>query len=311
MRALITGATGLIGARLLAALDGDAIVLSRDPQRAADKLRAARFAAWDGRASLDPSLFEGVDVVYHLAGEPVAEGRWSADKKRRIEESRVLGTRAVVEAIGRAKNKPRALVSASAVGYYGSRGDEELDEESPLGEGFLPEVCAAWEEEAHAAQQVHGVRTASVRIGIVLAREGGALAKMLPLFKLGVAGKLGSGAQWMPWVHVDDVVGLLLHAGAEGGPSGPINGVSPRPVTNADFTRELARALGRPAFLPAPRAALRLAMGELAEVVLASQRVLPRVALASGYRFAYPTLRDALVDLVGHARASSPAEAHP
>lgn len=308
MRSIITGATGTIGRQLVETLDGDITVLSRDPKQAARSVRAARFSAWDGRSALEPALFDGVDAVFHLAGEPVAEGRWSAEKKRRIEDSRVLGTRAIVAAMGKATRRPRAFVSASAVGFYGSRGDERLSEESGPGQGFLAEVCSAWEDEARVAERALGVRTTLLRIGIVLSREGGALTKMLPLFKAGLAGKLGSGEQWMPWIHGDDVVGLLLHAARSEAVRGPLNAVAPEAVTNAVFTRELARTLGRPAFLPAPAAALRIAMGEMADVVLASQRVEPRAALASGFRFSHPSLAGALADLLGRSRAPVQAE---
>jgi uncharacterized protein (TIGR01777 family) len=239
----------------------------------------------------------------------VAEGRWTDEKKRRIRQSRVDGTRAVVASIAKAEVKPRVLVSASAVGVYGSRGDELLTESSAPGEGFLPEVCRAWEDEAMAAE-AHGVRVVCLRIGIVLAREGGALAKMLPLFRTGLAGKLGSGAQWMPWIHVDDVVGLVLHAATKDAVKGPLNAAAPELVTNAGFTRTLARTLHRPAFFAAPKLALELALGETASVILASQRVVPEKALATGYRFAHPSLGPALAELCGQ-RTARTAEVRP
>jgi len=311
MRAVITGATGTIGKQLVEAISGELTVLSRDPEAAAGSIRAAHFVRWDGHSELDPALFEGVDAVFHLAGEPVAEGRWTAAKKRRIQDSRVLGTRAIVDAMGKAGKRPRAFVCASAVGYYASRGDETLTEGSGRGEGFLADVCARWELEASAAEAVHGVRTSMLRIGIVLSNRGGALTKMLPLFKWGLATQLGSGQQWMPWIHADDVVGLLVHAAEQEHVRGPVNAVAPECVTNGQFTLELARALGRPALLSAPATALRLAMGEVAAVVLASQRVEPRVALRSGYRFVHPTLIGALAHLVGTRGASVHLEAHP
>lgn len=300
MRAVITGATGLIGRKLLGELESrDVTVLSRDPEAARRSLDAGRFVAWDGSSAIDPGVFRDVEVVYHLAGEPVAEGRWSAQKKRRIRDSRQLGTRAVVEAIRRSGAKP-TLVSASAVGYYGSRGDEILTEESAAGDGFLPEVCIAWEAEAQAAARL-GCRVAMLRIGVVLAREGGALAKMLPVFRTGLAGRIGTGTQWMPWIHVDDVVSLFLHAAKSSELEGPINAVAPNPVTNAEFTSALAHALHRPAFLAAPALALRAVLGELSSVVLASQRVLPEKALHHGHVFRHPFLEGALADLVGAA----------
>lgn len=303
MRAVITGATGLIGKKLVSSWRGDVTVLSRSPSAAARTLgEGVRVAGWDGAGELDPAAVDGADVVIHLAGEPVAEGRWTAAKKRKIEESRVLGTRAVVRAIARASRRPSALVCASAVGLYGSRGDELLSEDSPPGEGFLSDVCAAWEHEASQVETL-GVRRVSARIGIVLSPEGGALRKMLPAFRLGLASPLGDGRQWMPWIHVDDVVGLLRLAATDPSVRGPMNAVAPIPVTNREFTRALAKALDRPAFLPAPpRAALRLAFGELADVVLASQRVIPQAAFAAGYRFRFADLPSALEDLVGEAR---------
>jgi uncharacterized protein (TIGR01777 family) len=294
MKALLTGATGLIGRELLKHLDAP-VVLTRAAPETRGKLGSNASAwSWQPETQLPPlEAFVGVDAVFHLAGEPVAEGRWSAEKKQRIRTSRVLGTRNLVSALSQLPVPPRVFVSASAVGYYGHRGDLELDEDSAPGEGFLAEVCQAWEAEACAAEQ-HGIRVVRARLGVVLAREGGALARMLPPFRMGVGGKLGDGSQWTPWVHVDDVVGLLLHAASDTSLQGPLNIVSPEPVTNAKLTRQLGRVLNRPALLSVPRLALRLAFGELSTVLLQSQRVLPRVAQASAYRFAYPQLGGAL-----------------
>lgn len=303
MRALVTGATGTIGRQLVRALGPSTVVLSRDPARASRALGGVRAEAWAGTGDLPAGVLDDVDAVFHLAGEPVGEGRWTEDKKRRIEESRVLGTRAVVRAIARAKVKP-VLVSASAVGLYGSRGDEWLTEGAAAGEGFLPRVCRAWEDEALEAEAL-GARVVRVRIGIVLARDGGALAKMLPLFRAGLAGRLGAGTQWVPWIHVDDVVGLLIHAATNDAVRGPLNAVAPDPVTNEAFTRALARAVRRPAVLAAPRSVLQLALGEMASVVLASQRVVPNAAVRTGYRFAHRTLDEALAALA----LSTPARA--
>jgi uncharacterized protein (TIGR01777 family) len=297
MRVVITGATGTIGARLVAALDGEGevTVLSRDPEQAKRKLAADRFVAWNGRAAITPSVFERSDVVFHLAGEPVASGRWTETKKERIRESRVTGTRAIVDAIRESGARPR-LVTASAVGYYGARGDELLTEESPSGSGFLADVCRAWEAEATSGER-HGIRTTMLRIGIVLAQAGGALAPMVPLFRAGLGGRLGRGEQWMPWIHLDDVVGLFRFAAASPTLVGPVNAVAPEVVTNAAFTTQLARALRRPAILPAPAFAIRWAMGELAQVVLASQRVVPERAVRAGFAFRHPTLGGALAEL--------------
>ena len=293
MKALITGGTGLLGRELLANLS-DAVVLSRDPARTTRKLGGGRAVQWDPATEPAPlEALQGVEAVFNLAGEPVAEGRWTDDKKRRIRDSRVLGTRNLVAGLRALDRKPEVLVSASAVGYYGDRGDEELDETSQAGRGFLAEVCSEWEREALAAEAL-GVRVECVRIGIVLAPGGGALARMLTPFKLGAGGRLGSGKQWMPWIHIDDVVGVLLHASRTAAVRGAINAVSPHPVTNAEFTRALGHAVHRPAFLPVPKTALRIAFGEMSEILMASQRVLPRVAERTGYPFKHTELDGAL-----------------
>ena len=293
MRTLITGGTGLIGQVLLPRLE-NAVVLTRDPARAGTRLGAVEAHAWKPETGPPPlAALREVDIAFNLAGEPVAEGRWTAERKRRIRDSRVLGTRHLVAAIAKLERRPRVLVSASAVGYYGDRGDEELDETSAVGRGFLAEVCAEWEREALAAAQL-GVRVVCVRLGIVLAPGGGALAKMLPPFRMGLGGPLAGGRQWMPWVHVEDVVGLLLHASRDDRIRGPVNAVGPRPVTNGEFTRALGLALHRPALLPVPRVMLRAAFGEMSDVLTASQRVFPRVAERYGYVFNHTELAGAL-----------------
>lgn len=294
MRALVTGATGLLGRALVARLPSPR-VLSRDPASAERQLGQVRALPWDpAREPAPAAALEGVEAVFHLAAESLAEGRWSAERKRRIRDSRVLGTRNLVAGLAAMPGaRPRVLVSASAVGYYGDRGDEELDEHAPAGEGFLAEVCAAWEREAQAATAL-GVRVVCVRSGVVLAPGGGALARMLPAFRLGAGGPLGGGTQWMPWIHRDDAVGLFLHASREEAIEGPLNAVSPQPVTNAAFTRALGAALHRPAVVPIPRAALRIVFGEMSSVLFESQRVAPRVAERTGYRFVHPELAGAL-----------------
>lgn len=303
MRVAITGATGFIGRRLVRRLldDGHAVVaLSRDVARARTALPVScDVEPSDPQAGpTAPAVLAAVDALVHLAGESVAAGRWTAARKRAIRESRIAGTRAVVAACGQmpAADRPRVLVGASAIGIYGDRGDEELDEESAPGGGFLADVCADWEAATRPAANL-GIRTAIIRIGIVLGRHGGALGKMLPLFRLGAGGRLGSGRQWMSWIHVDDLVELFARVLMDDGVAGVLNGVAPHPVTNAEFTRTLARALGRPALAPAPAFALRLALGEMAAVVLASQRVLPRAALRLGFPFRHPELAEALADL--------------
>lgn len=298
MRTLVTGATGLIGRNLVKALESP-VVLSRNPENAKRALNVSETYAWEPEAGPPPAeALRGVDVVFHLAGDPVAEGRWTAGKKGRILSSRVLGTRNLVSRLESLEQKPRALISASAVGYYGARGDEVLDENSTAGNDFLAEVCKSWEAEATRAAGF-GVRVVTPRIGVVLGPGGGALAKMLAPFKLGLGGRLGSGRHWMSWIHVDDVVGLLLHAAQVKGISGALNAVAPAPVTNREFTRELASALHRPAIFPAPEFALRLALGEVTSVLLASQRVMPRVAEKTGYRFRHATLDRALRAALG------------
>jgi uncharacterized protein (TIGR01777 family) len=294
MKALLTGATGFVGKRLLPLLDHP-IVLSRNIERAQRSIGAAcgRIVAWDPMdGPPPPEAFDGVDVVLHLAGESVAEGRWTKAQKAKIRDSRVVGTRNLVEGIARAEHRPRVLVSASAVGYYGDRGEEELTERSTPGDDFLADVCIEWEREALAAEKA-GVRVAMLRTGIVLG-HGGALAKMLTPFRLGAGGPLGNGKQWMPWIHVDDMARMYVHAATTESIHGPMNAVAPKPVRNSEFTKALGRALHRPAFMPAPYLGLRLLFGEFAKVLFASQRVLPKVALESGFQFEYPEIDAAL-----------------
>lgn len=295
MKALVTGATGLVGKRLVPAIDGEARALTRDQARGEKALPGARVFEWDALGPLPADALEGVDTVFHLLGEPVGEGRWTDEKKKRIRESREGSTRALVGSIGGMEEgkRPKVLVSASAVGIYGDRGDEVLTERSALGDGFLADVCKDWETEAKKAEAL-GVRVVLVRIGVVLARDGGALAKMLPLFKAGIAGPLASGKQWMPWLHIDDAIGLLIHAAKEESLSGPMNACAPEPVTNKELTKAMGAFVHRPAFMPVPKFAIKALYGEMGSVVLASQRVVPERALASGYVFRFTSLRGAL-----------------
>lgn len=296
MRALVTGATGFIGRHLLAHL-AEPVVLTRRPDRFPASAARVEVHAWNPLSERPPAAaFRGVEAVFHLAGEPVAEGRWTAAKKERIRVSRQLGTANLVQGLREVAERPPVLVSASAVGIYGDRGDETLDESSPPADDFLAQVCRQWEEASAAAREL-GIRVVNPRIGIVLGRDGGALAKMLTPFKLGLGGRLASGRQWMPWIHIDDLVGLLLHAARTQDLDGPMNAVGPRPVTNREFTQSLARALGRPAVFPMPGPVLKLAFGQFGEVLLASQRALPRRALDSGYRFQFSELSAALENL--------------
>ena len=298
MSAFVTGATGVIGRRLLDSLGEDVVITSRNPEKARETIKHGRVIGWDGASALAKDALDGVETVFHLAGEPVAEGRWTDEKKKRIEESRVLGTRAVVDAMRAMATPPKVFVCASAVGIYGSRGDEVLTEESAPGTTFLAQVCAAWEREAEKAEEL-GVRVVRVRTGIVLAREGRALAEMAPFFKTGLAGKLGDGKQWMPWIHLDDIVGLFAFAAKDERVRGALNGSAPEPVTNAEFTKGMGEVLHRPTFMTAPAFAMRIALGEKAEIVLASQRAVPAAALALDYAFTHVALGAALHDLLG------------
>jgi hypothetical protein len=302
-RVLVTGATGLVGRRLLPALlDAGFRVraVTRGPGRAAARLDPrAEVSAWDGTA-LAAGALDGVAGVVHLAGEPIAGGLPSAARRRRIRASRVDSTRGLVRAIAAlpASARPEVLVCASAVGIYGSRGEDLLDESAAPGAGFLAEVCEAWEAEA-ARVEAAGVRRVSLRLGVVLAREGGALPLMVAPFRLGLGGPLGDGRQWFPWIHVADAVALVLHALREPRLRGPVNAVAPEPVRNTELTRTLARRLRRPAFLRVPAFALRAALGDLSLELLGSRRVAPRAAEATGFRFALPALEGALAAELG------------
>jgi uncharacterized protein len=254
-----------------------------------------RLALWKPGQAPPAEALADADAIVHLAGENVAQ-RWTADARRRILGSRVEGTRRLVEALAGLPRRPAALVCASAIGYYGDCGDAILDETSAPGAGFLPEVCVAWEREALAAEAL-GRRVARLRIGVVLDRRGGALARMLPPFRMGAGGRLGDGRQWMSWIHLDDLAGLFRFA-LENNLAGPVNAVAPNPARNADFTRTLAGALHRPAFVPVPGFALRLLFGEMAEVLLGSQRVHPKAAQSAGFRYRFPDLAPALKDLL-------------
>jgi uncharacterized protein (TIGR01777 family) len=304
MKALVTGGTGFVGPRLLRLLDRP-VVVSRNPERARQSIGhlAGRIVRWDPlEGPPPPEAFDGVDTVFHLAGESVAEGRWTAAQKARIRDSRVVGTRHLVQGIAQASHRPGVLVSASAVGFYGDRGDEELTESAAPAHDFLADVCVAWEKEALAAEQ-SGVRVVTARTGIVLGSGGGALGKMLTPFKLGAGGPLGSGRQWMPWVHVTDLARLYVHAAEHDSIRGPMNAVAPNPVRNSEFTKALGRQLHRPAFMPAPYIGLRILFGEFAQVLFASQRVIPRVALDSGFVFQYPDIAAALREILAPAAA--------
>lgn len=295
---LITGATGLVGRRLGTALvrDGCAVrALTRRPSAARASLDPAiETLPWDG-VHPPPEALDGLRAVVHLAGEPVFGGLPTAARRRRIRDSRIDSSDALVEAIRKlpADRRPVVLVCASAVGFYGSRGEEPLGEDAGAGSGFLADVCRDWEAAAGAATSC-GVRTVMLRIGIVLAREGGALPLMALPFRFGAGGRLGNGRQWMAWIHADDLVRLIRAALDDDRYRGPVNAVAPEPVRNADFTRELARVLRRPAAIPVPASAVRLLLGELAGELLGSRRVVPRRADALGFRFDHASLSAAL-----------------
>jgi uncharacterized protein len=296
MRITVTGASGLIGTRLVRALQArgdDVTVLSRSPERAAQELGVTAVAWQPLEGPAPAAALAGRDAVVHLAGENVAQ-RWTAEAEQAISASREIGTRHLVDGLRTADARPPVLVSSSAVGYYGPRGDEPLDESAPAGDDFLARVCTAWEREAQRAADELGVRVVRIRTGVVLDRRGGALAKMLPFFRAGVGGPVAGGGQYMPWIHADDVVGLYLAAIGDAALSGPVNAAAPEPVTNAQFSRALGRALHRPAILPVPAAALKVLYGDMAEIVTEGQRAVPRRALEHGYRFEHPELDEAL-----------------
>ena len=301
MKIIITGGTGLIGADLTQ-------TLTRDGHEFQNLVRNLKFTSADRttfvrwnieRGEIDnPSQLEGRDAVIHLAGESVAEGRWTAERKRRIRDSRVNGTRLLVETLARLKAPPRIFLSASAAGFYGTdRGDETLTEESAGAGDFLADVCREWEAEAVRAE-TFGARVVLLRTGIVLSAKGGALAKMLPVFKMGAGGKLGNGRQFMSWIALADEIGAIRFALENETVRGAVNLSAPHPVTNAEFTQTLGGVLSRPTFLAVPPFALRLAFGEMGATVLGSLRVLPARLEAAGYRFKFPELKDALRTLI-------------
>jgi uncharacterized protein len=297
MRVTVTGATGLVGTKLVAAMQarGDEVtVLSRDPQRARTALDVEALP-WDPlREPAPTAAFAGRDAVAHLAGENVAQ-RWSQSARRAIKESRVLGTANLLAGLREltGEERPAVLVSSSAVGYYGPHGDEPLDEEAPPGNDYLAQVCVEWEAQALAARQL-GMRAVQIRTGVVLDRSGGALAKMLPPFRLGLGGPVAGGRQYVSWIHPDDLLGIVLAALQDERWSGPVNATAPTPATNSELTGALGRALHRPTLLPVPGAALRLLYGDMAQIVTSGARVLPAKPLMLGYQFLHPRLDEAL-----------------
>jgi uncharacterized protein (TIGR01777 family) len=301
MRIIITGGSGLIGRALAASLAADGhevILLSRTPERATGLPVGVRVAGWDGRTAAGWGfLADGAEVIVNLAGESIAAGRWTPERKLRIRDSRLDAGRAVVEAVQAATDRPRAVIQASAVGYYGPCGDEEITEQTPPGDDFLAHVVAAWEAST-APVEALGVRWAVIRTGVVLSEAGGALPRLLLPFKFFAGGPLGSGRQWFPWIHITDEVEAIRFLMGSQAADGPFNLSAPNPLTNAGFSRILGRVLGRPAFVPTPAPALRLLFGEMVTVLLDGQRVLPGRLLDLGFTFRFPEAEAALRDLL-------------
>lgn len=301
MRVVVTGATGLIGGRLCSDLMAGGhtlVVLARNPESARSALPGVEAHAWDATSAPAPTeALDGADAVVHLAGESIAAGRWTTARKKLIRDSRVVGTRNLVAGLAQCRRKPATLVNGSATGFYGNRGDELLDEASDRGSGFLADVCVDWENEARKAEGL-GVRVVLLRTGFVLAAKGGALPKMLMPFRFFVGGPVASGRQYISWIHIDDEVGLIRHALERTTVSGPLNATAPHPRTNEELGGVAARLLKRPALFRVPAFVLRLALGEMAELLLEGQRVLPRKAEQTGYRFRFAELEPALESLL-------------
>jgi uncharacterized protein (TIGR01777 family) len=301
MNILITGATGFVGRRLCEMLHqaGHTVrALSRDSVAAKQRVPLLKEVfPWNPLQELPPlQAFEGCDAVINLAGESIA-GRWTAPKKQLIRDSRVLGTKNLVNAFAQLSSRPKVLISASAIGYYGDRGEETLTEDAAPGSDFLAQVCRDWENEALKAESP-GMRVVRLRIGLVLGRGGGTLQALLPLFRVGLGGPLGSGRQWWSWIHRDDLCRLIVQILANENVSGPVNATAPQPVRQKEFAQVLGRVLRRPAFLPTPAFALKIALGEFADGILASQRALPRRAQEMGYRFQFEELEGALREIL-------------
>jgi len=292
MNIAITGASGLIGSALIPALTGAGHRVARMVRSQPRPDSGDIF--WDpDKAYVDTTKLDGADAVVHLAGDTIAE-RWSPEKKIRIHSSRTRGTQLIAEAVRQVTKPPQVLVSASAIGYYGDRGAEVLREQSASGKGYLAEVCRDWEAATEVASRA-GIRVVHLRTGIVLSTKGGALAKMLPPFRMGAGGKIGSGKQYMSWIALDDLIGAIRYSIENVSLKGPVNGVAPNPVTNLEFTKTLGKVLGRPAILPLPAFAVSLMFGEMGrELLLSSQRVEPSRLVGSGFSFRYPNLEDAL-----------------
>ena len=295
MRILISGASGFIGGALVPSLESSGAQITRLSR--SESGANTKTIPWDPAKAIAPEAVSGFDAVIHLAGESIV-GRWTTSKKEKIRNSRVVGTRNLAQALAHAKNKPKVFICSSAIGYYGDRGGEVLNEGSNPGTGFLPDVCREWEAATQPASD-GGIRTVQIRTGIALSSKGGALAKMLTPFKMGVGGRIGNGRQWMSWIDIEDMIGAILHVLNTETLRGPVNMVAPKPVTNADFTKTLAAVLSRPAFFPMPAFAVKLAFGEMGEtVLLGSQRVEPAQLVRSGYAFRFTDLQASLQNLL-------------
>jgi len=297
MKILISGSTGLVGSELVPCLKDrghEVVRLIRSEQQS-----SRQTLLWDPEHhELNPGDFEGFDAVIHLAGENIASGRWTPEKKRIIKDSRVMGTHMLCELFARVETPPKLLINASAIGYYGNQEDTVLDESSPSGKGFLAEVCRQWEAATEPAVR-KGIRVVTLRTGIVLSPKGGALRKMLLPFKLGLGGVIGSGKQYMSWISIDDLMGVMLHIIGNEAVSGPVNAVAPHPVTNYEWTKTLGKVLKRPAVFPVPEFVVRFMLGEMAdEMLLSSTRAVPQKLLAAEYAFLYPELEFALRHLL-------------
>lgn len=301
MKILVTGGTGFVGRPLvkkLAEANHQIVLLTRNPEAAKKSISAPmEVYGWEPETSTPPKeAYNGIDAIVHLAGESIAAGRWTAKQKKKILDSRVLSTRNLLKGAVEAGAKPKVIVSASAIGIYGDRGNQSLSEASAQGIGFLADVCRAWERETQ-YPGLESVRKVNLRIGIVLEKGGGALQKLLPLFKIGGGGPVGNGKQWMSWIHLSDLVEMIMYSLTHDTVSGATNAVAPNPSTNAEFSRALGKALHRPAFMPAPPFALKLAMGEMSELVLASQKVEAKKIESAGFVFKFPKIQEALDDI--------------
>jgi uncharacterized protein (TIGR01777 family) len=305
MKVMVTGATGFIGKELIKRLNEmghEIVVLTRNSDSARFRVPVhCEVITWDPcKYHLQSTALKGVDAVINLAGENIADGRWSPERKRELIQSRELSARRLVNAISYMDEKPKTLVSVSAIGFYGNRGDALLNETDSKGHGFLSDVCKVWEEEILKAKELR-VRTVAYRLGMVLGHDGGALNKILPPFKLGLGGKLGSGSQWMSWIHINDLVNMLVHAIENPSIDGIYNAVSPNPVRNKEFTKTLGNVLNRPTIFPVPKFVLKIALGELSELLLGSQRVAAKKISDTGFKFNYPHVKEAVQEVCGNS----------